>query len=170
MKDIKIEDGEIKSFSTPRLDAKERLYVRSYLSTLSHTKAYETINPGLSKYHNDNPYSRKESVQFHISSALQDRADSIGLSPDTILEKLYKEATLYGAGSNHAARIQALTQLGKHFGLFQDKKETAGHTFNIINYGTEGVEPTVLVDNVPTKLIEQEVSLVPEGVVLTDYS
>lgn len=169
MKENQIEDGEVKSFSTPRLDAKDRLYVRVYLSTLSHSQAHSAVVPGLKHPKEDNPFSRKESIQFHISSALQDRADSMGLSPELILEKLYKEATREGAGSNHAARIQALTQLGKHFGLFQDKKESTGHTFNIINYGT-GEESTTLIDNVPKVLIEEIDLEVPEGVVLTDYS
>ena len=162
--------GEVKSFSAPRLDAKDRLYLRVYLSTLSHSQAHLAVTPGLKHPKEDNPFSRKESIAFHISSALQDRADSMGLGPDVILEKLYKEATREGAGSNHAARIQALTQLGKHFGLFQDKKESAGHTFNIINYGSLEYEPPSL-DSVPAKLIESKNELLdlPDGVVLTDY-
>jgi phage terminase small subunit len=161
------QQGEVVSFSSPRLTPLDKLYVRVYLSTLSHTKAYEQVNPGLKKYHEDNPFSRKENIKFHISLALQEKADALCLSPELIIEKLYKEATREGAGSNHAARIQALTQLGKHFGMFQEKKETNAHTFNIINYGTiesvESVEPLSLEENEP-------LSALPSNIILTDYS
>jgi hypothetical protein len=144
------EKGEIVSFSSPRLTPQERLYVRIFLSTLSHTKAHEAIVPGLKKYHSDNSYSRKENIKFHISLGLQEKADAIGITSDLIIEKLYKEATREGAGSNHAARIQALTQLGKHLGLFQEKKETNAHTFQIINYSAEPLR----IEEVPIQTIE----------------
>lgn len=160
--------GKVVSFSAPKLSAKDKLYIRAYISTLSHNKAYEVLVPGLATYKQcgDNCYSRKEAVQFHIAQSLQDKADSFNLSPEVILEKLYKEATREGAGSNHAARIQALTQLGKHFGLFQEKKESNAHTFNIINYGTiesvEQLEPIQLQEPI-------ENNEIPENVQLTTY-
>jgi hypothetical protein len=129
------EEGGIKSFSTPRLNALEKLYVRVYLNTLSHHKAYESVNPGLKHYPADNPYSRKENVKFHISLKLQEQAEALSLTPELILSQLLKEATREGAGSNHAARIQALQILGKHLGMFVEKKEDVSHTIQIINYG-----------------------------------
>lgn len=160
--------GEIVSLSTPRLNAIEKLYVRVYLNTLSHPKAYEAVKPGLKSYPSDNQFSRKDAVQYHISLGLQDKADAFGLSADIIIEKLYKEATREGSGSNHAARITALTQLGKHFGLFQEKKEAIGHTFNIINYSSnpdiskiEEIEETKIND--PEEIIEMS------NIILTNY-
>lgn len=155
--------GEVVSFSSPRLSHLEKLYVRVYLSTLSHIEAYKSIVPNLKQYHSDNPYSRKENIQFHISLGLQDKADAIGITSDLIIEKLYKEATREGAGSNHAARIQALTQLGKHLGLFQDKRETNAHTFQIINYSAE----PVLLEEVPIQTIETPQL---EGVSFTSFN
>jgi hypothetical protein len=161
------EQGEVVSFSAPRLTAVDKLYIRVYLSTLSHCRAHEACTPGLKHPKEDNPFSRKEAVQFHISLALQEKADALCLSPELIIEKLYKEATREGNGSNHAARIQALTQLGKHFGMFQEKKENNAHTFNIINYGTiesvESIDPPSLEENEP-------LSSIPSNIILTDYS
>ena len=126
--------GEVISLSSPKLNALEKLYVRTYLSTLSHPKAYEAVNPGLQNYISDNPYSRRDNVKFHISLKLQEKAEALSLNPEVILTQLYKEATREGQGSNHAARIQALQILGKHLGLFSEKKEETSHTINIINY------------------------------------
>lgn len=151
--------GILKAISSPRLSPEEKLYVRVYLSTLSHAKAYEALKPGLSNYsqynNSDNQFSRKDSVRFYISQGLQDKAEALTLSPDLILEKLWKEATREGAGSNHAARIQALTQLGKHLGLFEEKKETDTYTFNIVNYSSEPLS-TESVTQLPSHPIEDE--------------
>lgn len=169
-KEIGIEEqpGELKTIGTPRLSPDEKLYVRVYLSTLSHAKAYEAVKPGLTNYStylNDNQYSRRSNVSYHISLGLQEKAEALSLSPELILEKLYKEATREGAGSNHAARIQALTQLGKYFGLFEDKKQETSHTFNIINYSSS---PLKVEEIEPLTLQEQEKEEIP-NLVLTDF-
>ncbi len=141
MEEIKEDQpGTLKSFSIPRLTPEEKLYLRVYLHTLSHAKAYEAVKPGLKGYacynNEDNQFSRRESLRYHIALGLQEKAEALTLNKDVILERLYKEALREGAGSNHAARIQALTQLGKHFGLFEDKKKEENYTFNIINYSS----------------------------------
>ena len=156
------QEGTLKSFSTPRLSPEEKLYVRVYLHTLSHAKAYEAVKPGLKTYHsfnnNENQFSRKDNVRFHISQGLQDKAEALTISPEIILEKLFKEATREGPGSNHAARIQALTQLGKHLGLFEEKKQEQSHTFNIINYSSE-----------PLKIEEVKAETLESPDILSDY-
>ena len=43
-----------------------------------------------------------------------------------MLEGLVKEATLYGEGSSHSARVAAWAHVGKHLGLFPDKVEHSG--------------------------------------------
>lgn len=153
MEKIKEEQpGTIKSFSIPRLTPEEKLYLRVYLHTLSHAKAYEAVKPGLKGYacynNEDNQFSRRESLRYHIALGLQEKAEALTLSKDVVLERLYKEALREGAGSNHAARIQALTLLGKHLGLFEEKKEDNSFTFNIINYSSEPVALEKKEDNI----------------------
>lgn len=160
------EQGIIKTFSAPKLNALEKLYVRVYLHTLSHCRAHEAISPGIKKPHSENLYSSRENVQFHINLGLQEKAEALTLSPDLILEKLYKEATREGYGSNHAARIQALTQIGKHLGMFQEKKEEKGFVFNIVSYNSDS---QTLIDKIEDKMIEVDVDL-PENVLIEDYS
>lgn len=162
--------GEVVSFNSPRLSPIDKLYVRVYLATLSHPRAHEAVSPGIKNPHNSNPFSRKEAVAFHIALGLQDKADAIGLSPELIIEKLYKEAIREGAGSNHAARITALTQLGKHFGLFQEKKESTSHVFNIVNYTSPTLISTSHSEAIEGNVLEEVPAELPENVVLTDFS
>jgi hypothetical protein len=159
------EEENIVSIRAPRLDALEKLYVRTYLSTHSHPRAHTAVTPNLKNPREDNPYSRRENVQFHISLALQERAESLMLTPDLIMEKLYKEATREGSGSNHSARIQALTQIGKHLGMFQEKKEDTSPIFNIINYSSEPIK----IEHIEEKKTE-EVTLLPDNIILENYS
>jgi hypothetical protein len=170
MEELKEQPGELKTFSTPRLSPEEKLYVRVFLSTLSHAKAYESVKPGLvnyNQYAKDNSFLRKTNVSFHISLGLQEKAEALSLSPSLILEKLYKEAVREGPGSNHAARIQALTQLGKHLGLFEEKKQETSHTFNIINYSSSPL--TLEKEEVESLEHSSETPEELPDLVITDY-
>jgi hypothetical protein len=164
------EEGEVVSYSSPRLNALEKLYVRVYLNTLSHPKAYAAVNPGLSKYHTDNPYSRKENVKFHISLKLQEQAEALSLTPELILTQLLKEATREGNGSNHAARIQALQILGKHLGMFVEKKEDVSHTIQIINYGNNVDIKEIEVSEKVEQIEDVDSFYLPDNINIEDYS
>lgn len=158
-------EEKIVSIRSPSLSPLDRLYVRAYLSSLSHIHAHRTVAPTLKNHSNDNPFSRKEAVQFHISQALQEKTEGLSLTPEIIIEKLYKEATLYGSGSNHAARIQALTQLGKHLGLFKEKEEEKRPVFNIINYG----ESRISIEE-KKEVPEESIEPIPDNILISDYS
>ena len=161
------QEGEIKSYHAPRLNALEKLYVRAYLTTHSHPKAHKAVAPEIKYPKEDNHYSARENVQFHINLGLQQQAEAFQLSPEKIIERLYIEAVREGPGSNHAARITALTQLGKHYGLFQDKqKEEKGFTFNIVNYSSPSSINTITVDSLEPERLEE----LPEGVEITEYN
>jgi hypothetical protein len=160
------EQGEVVSYSAPRLNALEKLYVRTYLSTLSHPKAYESVRPGLVNYRDNNPYSSKENIRFHISLKLQEQAEALCLTPEVILTQLYKEATREGNGSNHAARIQALQILGKHLGMFVEKKADVSHTIQIINYGPGEIEVKEQVESIEDNSEEA----IPLNIIIEDYS
>jgi hypothetical protein len=144
---------EIKSFPTPRLDALEKLYVRTYLHTLSHPRAHEAISPGLAKYRIDNPYSRRENVQYHINLAIQEKTEALQIDPQKIIERLYHEALREGAGSNHSARIQALQLLGKQLGMFEEKEKGDVYHINVVNYSP--IE-TLEVEGTPESNVETE--------------
>jgi hypothetical protein len=160
-------EEKVVSIRAPSLSALEKLYVRAYLSSLSHISAHRTTQPELKNHFSDNQFSRKESVQFHISLGLQEKAEALSISPEIILEKLFKEATREGPGSNHAARIQALTQLGKHLGLFKEKEESQAPVFNIINYGlNEKLIHLEEKEETPTEELEN----IPENILISNYT
>jgi hypothetical protein len=148
-----VPEGKLISVSSPKLSAVDKLYVRAYLSTLSHVKAHKVASPTLKSHHADNQFSRKDAIQFHISLGLQESFEAISLSPELIIAKLYKEATREGGGSNHAARVTALTTIGKQLGMFQEKREAIVPTIHIINYN-----PTLSLSNLPSSKELLEIS------------
>ena len=153
---------EIVSLSAPKLSALDKLYVRAYLNTLDHVKAHRVVAPSLKSHHENNPFSRKESVQFHISLALQEKMEAISITPEVIIEKLFKEATREGYGSNHAARVTALSFLGKQFGLFQEKKESTVPIINIISYSNDPMKQ--VSTEAPVLLEDLEDSSLPNNI------
>lgn len=172
-KNKETEDGLV-AIRTPRLDPLERLYVRTYLHTFSHTEAHKAVSPGIKHPKVDNGYSQRENVKFHISLALQQKAEALSLSPELVLERLYLEATREGSGSNHAARIQALTLLGRHLGMFQEKKETDTYTFNIVNYSDtplalKDVEKVVELEQIETEVVENTITPTIMNIEIKEY-
>lgn len=162
------EDKEIfLELKAPKLDSVEKLYVRSYLSKLSHPYAHSVVSPGIKHPKEDNPYSRRANVQFHIARALQEKTEALEINADTILEKLYKEATREDRTASHSARINALSILGKHLGLFQEKKEVEKHTFNIIHYSS----PSDKIEITETIGTEEDRPIDLDGIIeITTYS
>lgn len=144
--------------SSPRLDALEKLYVKSYLHTLSHVDAHRTVDPTRKSHSNDNIYSRRANVQFYISKALQNRAEALEINPSRIMELLYHEATSYGSGTNQTARIQALNILGKQLGLFQEKvNESSAPIINIVHYQHKPLDNPTIESSEASSLLKSEV-------------
>lgn len=147
--------------SSPTLTPEERLYVRAYMSSLSHKEAHATVCPSLKSHSNTNPFTKRDNVMFYINRELMERAEALSLNPDRIMQLMYKEATREGKGSQHAARVQAITLLGKQLGMFkdQDKQQDYKPVINIINYNpTSGKVETGKVDEVTeVKKIEKNI-------------
>lgn len=164
------QDDEIVTLKAPKLDALEKLYVRAYLSKLSHSFAHSVVSPDISKPKEDNPYSRRENVKFHIALAMQEKMESLEISPEKIIEKLYKEATREDRSASHNARIQALTLLGKQLGMFVEKKEVEKHTFNIVNYSDKPIQ-IISSDSVDISISEEpiESNEIQESIQFTNY-
>jgi hypothetical protein len=91
-----------------------------------------------------------------VQSALKETFQS------KVLKRLWKEATNTEKGSTHQGRITALVHLGKHVGMFQEKKEqNTEHTgakqvtYNIVNYDSS---PKKLENNKP------DIPVIPEEI------
>jgi len=113
---------------------------------------------------------RKPVIVNAIKERLTKASPAHWITEDQIISKLWKEATDYGSKSSQAARINALVWIGKHFGMFQEKQkqEEKEVTYNIINYSDyEQIQKEV---NKPEVLEHKDKVVLPEGVVLADYS
>ena len=82
------------------------------------------------------------------------------LTEDAVLQGLYNEATSYEKGSNSASRTSAWVWIGKHLGMWKEKKEIEEKniTYNIVNYSSSEPKKEEKVIEEPTKkLIDIEI-------------
>jgi phage terminase small subunit len=129
-----MENFELVDYKSSYLNPTEKLYVRVYLSTLSHSEAHR-VACGVKNPKENNPLSSRPNVQYHINTAIQERYDALDLKPEDIIKGLYSEAMYREKGSNHAARVTAWSMLGKHLNMFsEEKQQDEKVTYNIINY------------------------------------
>lgn len=128
------ESFDIIEIPLPKLTELDRLYVRAYLSSLSHSHAHKVVCPNIAKGLNDNQFSRKANIQYHISLGMQEKAEALNLTPELILEKLFKEATREGKGSAHNARVSALQVIGDYLGMFKKEEPKEQIVFHVVDY------------------------------------
>lgn len=114
---------------------------------------------------------RRVHVIRAIREALESSAKYQWITEDVIIQRLWKEATNDKKGSTQAARINALVWIGKHLGMWQERKEETGDKkpeIQIVNY-------QIPRDQLEKELTRPEVEKVaqknnlPEGVVIHDY-
>lgn len=155
------------SFPSPKLDALEKLYVKSYLHSLSHLEAHKVVSPTLKKHHHDNPFSRRDNVLFHISKALQEKTEAISITPEKIIEKLFHEASMEYGSTNQSARIQALQLIGKHIGMFKEEKEKEKIIFNVVSFTNEDKSKEITITEESSSLPEE--NILPNNITITKY-
>ena len=114
---------------------------------------------------------KSEAVKRAIHDRMKDMKTAWWLSEEVIVQELWKEAHDKDQGSSHSARINALVWIGKHLGMWQEKKEETEvkPTIVIQNYGApkEDIEKEV---NSPEVVREKDKVSLPEGVQVLDYS
>lgn len=83
-------------------------------------------------------FLKKPKIAKAIDAWRESRRVHFRISPNKIMERMWEEANFFGDGATHAGRINALVNLGKQMGLFEQKKQEqakeTGNTYNIINY------------------------------------
>ena len=111
--------------------------------------------------------------QDHVQVELQKHQDGLrkkfNKSEIDILDRLWEEANNYDKGANHNARITALVWIGKHLGMWQEKKveqKETSITYNIVNYATAEKEVEHIGE---LEHIVEETNEVPEFVKITSY-
>ncbi len=126
---------------------KQQLFVDEYLIDLNATQA--AIRAGYSAKNADKigpELLGKTRVAAAIAKAQAKRLERVTVSQDDVVKGLHSEATDKGEGSSHSARVSAWAHLGKHLGMFVDRRLVGAVNINDMNeaqllalLGLEGV-------------------------------
>ena len=68
-----------------------------------------------------------------VQAAQQARSERLQITQDDVLRGLRREATLTGEGSTHAARVSAWGLIGKHLGMFLERRHQVGEDGQPVN-------------------------------------
>lgn len=69
---------------------------------------------------------KNDKVRAEIDKVRTQHAAEIGVTVQTVLDGLHKEATREGEGATHGARVSAWGKLGEHLGMFKQVHEHSG--------------------------------------------
>ena len=108
---------------TPR----QQRFVDEYLVDLNATQA--AIRAGYSARTAEQQGPRllgNVEIAAAVQAAQQARSDRMQITQDDVLRGLRREATLTGEGSSHAARVSAWGLIGKHLGMFVERRQQLG--------------------------------------------
>jgi hypothetical protein len=129
------------------LTEKQKLFVEAYCGPAKGVgaQAYRDAGYKASENASDRAYRmlQNSKIQNAIEELKFQKKKAFWISEEDILKGIYEEATLVGKeGGTQQGRTQAWVYLGKHIGMFSDKKkeETAQQsiTYNIVNYSDGG--------------------------------
>lgn len=115
---------------------------------------------------------RSKAVVSEIMNRMADpKWSEFWIDERAIVKQLWKEATKTGIGASHAARINALVWIGKHLGMWQEKREERDTkpSIQVINYGLPLEKVEEELSNPEVEQTKDSVSL-PEGVMITSYA
>lgn len=161
-----------------KLNPQQELFVEAFCSspTFNATQAAKDAGYSETSAHIRGPkLLQNPRVQKAIDKRLEKRKTAFWLKENTVLEKLWEEATRTAGNASHAARINALVWLGKHIGMWREKveeTEEAKITYNVINYSDGGElkgKVNKLVEENKEEVEENKNKELPEGVVLLNY-
>ncbi len=130
-----------------KLTPRQARFVEEYLIDLNATQAARRA--GYSSNNADKIGSRlvgESRVAEAIAEAQAKRSERVTVSQDDVVRGLHGEATDKGEGSSHSARVSAWAHLGKHLGMFVDRRLVGTVNINDMNeaqllalLGLEGV-------------------------------
>jgi len=162
-----------------KLTPKQRLFVEAYCGPAmgNASKAFRLAGYG-SRNVADEAYKLMHTPKIidAIDAFKKNTKKKFFLDTSEILEGIYKEATNLEDGTQQG-RIQAWVWLGKHIGMFQEKKKedtSQQITYNIVNYSDSGelkekIEAGV-EENKQTILEHKDEESVQLPIDITDYS
>lgn len=115
---------------TPR----QQRFVDEYLVDLNATKA--AVRAGYSARTAEQQGPRllgKVEIADVVRKAQAARSQRVQITQDDVLRGLHREATLTGEGCSHAARVSAWGLIGKHLGMFIERRQQLGEEGQPVN-------------------------------------
>jgi phage terminase small subunit len=109
-------------------------FVDEYLVDLNATQA--AIRAGYSARTAEQQGPRllgKVEIADIVQKAQTARSERVQITQDDVLRGLHREATITGDGSSHAARVSAWGLIGKHLGMFVERRQQVGENGQPIN-------------------------------------
>ena len=106
------------------LTYQQQMFIDAYVAGHNATKA--AIIAGYSEGSARQQASRilaRDYIKEEVDRRRQDAVAKLNLSPEFVLQRLQAEANGLGPGTSAEARIKALELLGKHMGMFVEKRE-----------------------------------------------
>ncbi len=117
-----------------KLTPRQARFVDEYLIDLNATQA--AIRAGYSAKNGNSigpELLGKTHVLAAIAAAQAKRSERVHVTQDDVVRGLHGEATNKGEGSSHAARVSAWVALGKHLGMFVDRRLVGTVKINDMN-------------------------------------
>ena len=117
-----------------KLTPRQARFVEEYLIDLNATQA--AIRAGYSAKNADKigpELLGKTRVSAAIAEAQAKRSERVSVSQDDVVRGLHGEATAKGEGSSPSARVSAWFHLGKHLGMFVDRRLVGTVKINDMN-------------------------------------
>jgi phage terminase small subunit len=117
-----------------KMTPRQQRFVDEFLVDLNATQA--AIRAGYSARTANEQGARllaNASIAAAVQLAQQARSDRLQITQDDVLRGLRREATLNGEGATHAARVSAWGLLGKHLGMFVERRQQLGENGEAVN-------------------------------------
>ncbi len=147
-----------------KLTPRQARFVDEYLIDLNATQA--AIRAGYSAKNADKigpELLGKTRVAEAIAKAQAKRSERIAISQDDVVRGLHGEATAKGEGSSPSARVSAWAHLGKHLGMFVDRRLVGTVKINDMNEAQ--LLALLGLDGLPEEEIEEEIAERLRGIV-----
>ena len=109
-----------------RLTSKQEAFCREFLVDLCGTRA--AVRAGYAESGARTEGARllaKANIQAHIAELQAERSRRTDIKADDVLRRLAREADAGDLAEPNSARIRAIELLGKHVGMFVDRKQIA---------------------------------------------
>lgn len=126
----------------------------------------------MNKYSEAMKVLNSDAVVREINQRMAQLDTAYWINEQIIIKQLWKEAIDKGNNSTQSARINALVWIGKHIGMWQEKREEAKESQPTIKIVQYGIDQDKFKQEIETKEVEdtaKDISL-PEGITVLNYN